>query len=336
MLTTLLLLPLFSGIYVFGAAVDFRASTIDRRQALTLRAQQRNLGSFDLTPILPPASVTSWRAVNAPESCTTYAGQQDGSECRTDLTAVSIQFEDCGDEFVVCRCADAEMSMNDVFERLGRVPIGLRRYGGVVMVAAQAGSDTAHAYTWTSGEHTGDIHFFGDCGMETWVHEFMHAFDSAPDRPRPQSNGSRWQNALATDTCVPDSYSLTNAVEAYAQLGLLIIYQVVYGILPPGFTADCMSNQLAYMTSLPLFNGSTLFGNNCDIQDGPPARHTRPPNVLDPSRTFQTQRPSSTEGGPAVIATSRRSGANSTVTIELNSSWLRCMFALFIGAWLFS
>ncbi|KAJ7350609.1 hypothetical protein DFH08DRAFT_113752 [Mycena albidolilacea] len=49
-------------------------------------------------------------------------------------------------------------------DRFGRVPVGLRRYAGTIVIL----TDTApHAYTLT----TGDTHFFGDCEMNAWVHE---------------------------------------------------------------------------------------------------------------------------------------------------------------------
>jgi hypothetical protein len=52
--------------------------------------------------------------------------------------------------------------------------------------------------------------------------------------------------------------------------------QLYGGNLPPGFTADCMSNQLAFMLTFELYDPGPLFGNNCDIIDtGPPARYAR-------------------------------------------------------------
>ncbi|KAJ7863359.1 hypothetical protein B0H13DRAFT_2671433 [Mycena leptocephala] len=272
--------------------------------ALSLQPQQPDFSSFDLTSALPPAYLTQSEGIDLPPNCAAYVGE--GQECASDMTALSVHFEDCGDEFIVCRCSDAEMSMDTVLDRFGRVPVGLRRYAGTVVVLP----DTApHAYTVT----TGDTHFFGDCEMNTWVHEMTHAFDFATATW--QSSASGWAAAIEADSCVPDVYSLKNEMEDFAQVGVIMIYMQLYGgNLPPGFTADCMSNQLAFMLTFELYDPGPLFGNNCDIIDtGPPARHTLPPAVLDPSRVFQSlspddgdsSGPTSVDGGAAAAPTNR-------------------------------
>ncbi|KAJ7471096.1 hypothetical protein FB451DRAFT_1037158 [Mycena latifolia] len=229
---------------------------------LTLQPQQPDFGTFDLTSALPPASVTRSVPIPLPPSCEAYIGPD--QECTSDMAALNVTFEDCGDAFTVCRCADAEMSTDTVLDRLGRLPVGLRRYAGTLFVL---GDPSAHAYTLT----TGGTHFFGDCAMDAWVHEMVHAFDFANDPP--QSNSSEWAAALAEDTCVPDDYSLTNAVEDFAQVGVLKIYMLLHaGALPLGFTADCMANQLGFVDALPLYDPESLFGNNCDIAGGPQAQ----------------------------------------------------------------
>ncbi|KAJ7680051.1 hypothetical protein B0H17DRAFT_943512 [Mycena rosella] len=230
---------------------------------LTLQPQQIDFSTFDLTSSLPPAYITLSMPIALPASCATYVGAE--QECTSEMTALTVAFEDCGDMFTVCRCADAQMSTDTVLDRLGRVPVGLRRYVGVVIVL----NDTEpNAYTLFNG----DIHFFGDCAMDTWVHEMTHAFDFAS--PTPQSNSSDWAAALAGDSCVPDDYSLTNRVEDFAQVGVLKTYILLHGgTLPPGFVVDCMANQLAFVDSLALYDPGPLFGNTCHIIDnGPVAR----------------------------------------------------------------
>ncbi|KAJ6543573.1 hypothetical protein DFH09DRAFT_1367915 [Mycena vulgaris] len=271
---------------------------------LTLPPQRFDFSSFDLTSSLPPAEITLAEPVSLPDSCAQYVGP--AQECTSDMTALNVYFEDCGSPFTVCRCADAEMSMDTVLDRFGRVPVGLRRYAGPIVVL----SDTAgpHAYTLTSG----DSHFFGDCAVDAWVHEMMHAFDFAGATM--QSNSSGWAEALAADSCVPDQYSLTNQVEDFAQVGVLKTYMLLHGSLPPKFTAECMANQLAFMDALELYDPGTLFGNNCDIIDnGPSARHTTAPAILDPSRTFHPVPPDdnafTASADPNAAATARAKSA---------------------------
>ncbi|KAJ7112810.1 hypothetical protein C8R43DRAFT_133233 [Mycena crocata] len=237
---------------------------------LTLEPQQHDFSTFDLTDALQPAYITSASPptyINAPEnlltSCSAYVGPD--QECTSNMTATSVRFEDCGADFIVCRCADAEMSMATALERFGRVPVGLRRYAGTIVILSDS---LPHAYTLT----TGDTHLFGDCEVDAWIHEMMHAFDFAVDAK--QSDAAGWDAALAADSCVPDAYSTINRVEDFAQVGVLKIYSLLYGTLPPGFSADCMANQLGFMNTFALFDPGPLFGNNCDIIDGgPPPRY---------------------------------------------------------------
>ncbi|KAJ7052106.1 hypothetical protein C8F01DRAFT_1066533 [Mycena amicta] len=251
--------------------------------ALSLTPQQPNFSAFDLESDLPPAYSVLSTPIDPPSNCLQHVGAT--SECTSEMSALSVIFEDCGSAFTVCRCGDATMSMDTLVDRLGRVPVGLRRYAGTIMAFANVTNLGPSAYTLDT---SGDTHFFGDCEMDTWIHEITHAFDFA--LPAWQSSAPGWTEALDADTCVPDVYSQTNAVEDFAQLSVILVYQILHGgNLPPGFSADCMANQLAFLSSLIVYNAGTLFGNNCDIVDGgPPGRHTDPPATLDPSRTFET------------------------------------------------
>ncbi|KAJ7278227.1 hypothetical protein C8J57DRAFT_1060162 [Mycena rebaudengoi] len=264
--------------------------------AVTLDAQQPEF-DFDLQSALPPASSTLSELSVLPGDCAAYVGPD--NECKSTMTAVNATFNDCGDPFTVCRCDNATMSMDTILDRFGRVPVGLRRYVGTVIVL---GDTEPHAYTLTTGE----THFFGDCAMDTWIHEASHSFDFASAH----SSDPGWAQALASDTCVPDSYSRTNQIEAFAQMSVMKIYTLLYnGHLPPGFRADCMAHQLDFMAALPFYNATSLFGNTCAIFDGlSGARfvpllhiningqvltqfirsHNIPPAVLDPTRAFKT------------------------------------------------
>lgn len=52
-------------------------------------------------------------------------------------------------------------------------------------------------------------------------------------------------------------------------MSVVKIYMLLHdGNLPPGLRADCMSNQLDFMATLPVFNTTSLFGNTCNIPDG--------------------------------------------------------------------
>ncbi|KAJ7615342.1 hypothetical protein FB45DRAFT_801789 [Roridomyces roridus] len=251
---------------------------------LTLHSQATSFSTFDLANDLTPAKSTLSSLAVVPAACADYQGPS--SECTTgNMSATAVTFEDCGSAFTVCRCSDADMSMTDGIDRLARVPVGLRRFVGSVML--MNGHGQTDAYTNLS---TGDIHMFGVTQMDTWVHEATHSFDYAVPSAA-QSNSAAWESALTDDSCASDDYSLTNRAEDFAQLSVLKVYMLLHsGVLPQPFKSACMENQLAFISSLPVYSDTTsLFGNTCEIPDGAQGvRHSTPPAVLDESRVFRT------------------------------------------------
>jgi len=240
---------------------------------------QANAFNFNLAQSLPRAS-TKYTALDAiPDFClSTTVGPN--AECKATMTATSVTFDDCGDPFTICRCSDAQMSMDEAVDRFARVPTGLRRYIGNMFIM---GDNQTHAYTLTNG----DIHMFNDCQMETWLHESTHAFDFASGQGISRSQG--WTNALQSDSCVPDTYAQTNPTEDFAQVAVIKIYEMARGELPPGFDFNCMANQIDFMDNLPLFDEETLFGNTCDVPDTDGftgARKIKAPASLNTTKVF--------------------------------------------------
>ncbi|KAF8071490.1 hypothetical protein FPV67DRAFT_1481396 [Lyophyllum atratum] len=275
------LFTLVSSLICIGSAAPLRARPRDAPSpaatptALTLKAQQDSF-TFDLseTLALPASSVQPLAQV--PPNCATYNSLQ--SECPTYFEAVNVTYDDCGDAWTVCRCSTANMTMDTAVERLGRIPVGLRRYVATVIVAPDL---EAHAYTLTSGE----IHMFGDTAVDSWVHEAAHAFDWATGTPL--SGTPEWLKAIESDSCVPDTYSATGANEDFAQVTVMKVYSLIHGnSLPDGWSLDCMSNQMDYMSGLSQFNKAELFGNTCAIAGSDPfSRHSAPPPVT-PTRVL--------------------------------------------------
>ncbi|KAJ7493642.1 hypothetical protein FB451DRAFT_446983 [Mycena latifolia] len=150
------------------------------------------------------------------------------------------------------------MTLDTAVDCLACVPIGLRRFIGIF------GGGT-HAYTDLA---SGDIHLFGDCRTDTWIHEASHAFDFAVWNSS-HSSSARWNNALSRDSCATDDCALTNRVEAFAPASIMNIYMLLHSRhTPVGFQSSCMSNQLAFLNALSLYNDTRLFGNTCAINDG--------------------------------------------------------------------
>ncbi|KAF7327086.1 hypothetical protein MKEN_00284400 [Mycena kentingensis (nom. inval.)] len=251
------------------------------------------------------------------------------------LTAYSLVFADCGarSPFILCHCADAEMSPETAIDRLARVPVGLRRFLGTLFVMPLQAEDTgisARGYTQLG---SGDVHLFGDCSMDLWVHEAAHAMDYADD-DNALSSSSGWLDALATDTCTTDDYALTNEIEAFAQLSTTFLYILLHSNTPPpGLEIPCMQNQINYLRGLAQLDPLTLFGNRCDIDDGVVGvRHNAAPRVLDPTRTFATV-PLETMQTAAPPSRGRgRNGASPRSSVRrLWSTWGLTFWALYIS-----
>ncbi|KAG6816664.1 hypothetical protein H0H87_004024 [Tephrocybe sp. NHM501043] len=296
---------------------------------------QRDSFSFDLGTTLVLANSTIHQLQLVPASCSAYT-----AECPTAYQAVNVTYDDCGDAWTVCRCPSANMTLNTAVERLGRIPVGLRRYVGTVLVSPDV---ETHAYTLTSG----DIHMFGDTEVNSWVHEIVssgllkaaHAYDWASGKPF--SETPEWYQAIGNDTCVPDTYSATSAGEDFAQVIVMKIFSMIHSdSLPDGWSLDCMSHQMQYMSSLPLFNKDELFGETCAILGSDhSSRHSKAP-LVTPKRVQpnypalpQTVTPgllpvaAAAEISPTPTMTSKLNKDNAASSLYQASSWAAAFFA---------
>lgn len=84
------------------------------------------------------------------------------------LRSVNVTYNDCGSSFQLCHCASADLTLDESVKLLGRVPVGLRRYAGLIAVMPVEGGSGEHAYTLSN---TGEIHIFGKAHVRTWLHE---------------------------------------------------------------------------------------------------------------------------------------------------------------------
>lgn len=148
-----LLLALFaSQAYAHVAKLEART--------LSNTPQTSGYSTFDLLDIPGPSrSYTTLSTV--PSICAQYTGS--GQECETTMQAFDVTLGDCGSTWTLCRCTNADIGLEEAMDHLARVPIGLRRNVGTVMIMPDT---TAHAYTLG-----GDIHYFGVCSQRTWIHE---------------------------------------------------------------------------------------------------------------------------------------------------------------------
>ncbi|KAK0454258.1 uncharacterized protein EV420DRAFT_1555981 [Desarmillaria tabescens] len=286
------------------------ASSVVHRRDLNLTAQESGL-KFDIPNLIRPQSTTV-SLPSVPSACVRYTGS--GKECAGSMDAVNVTFADCGSPYTICRCSSANITLDDAIDALARVPVGLRRYVGTVMVMP---GSSAHAYTYTS---SGEIHFFGVCSQRTWIHESTHAASGALGINAASGSGS-WEEAVSKDTCVPDNYAKTNLAEDLAQMSVVKVYSLLNkNSLPLGFTVDCMSNQWAFLDGLPLYNPDTLLGGSCSFEpDNAEALHNiAPPITSTVSSSSLTKVVLASSSGSTVSTAS----SPASTTLSTNSSIL--------------
>ncbi|EIN06297.1 hypothetical protein PUNSTDRAFT_127630 [Punctularia strigosozonata HHB-11173 SS5] len=285
---------------------------------------------FDLLDIPAPPYRLS-QLSDLPNECANLTGS--GASCPSAMIGYSAGYDDCASPWTVCHCITSNITIIEAVEHLARIPVGLRRNIGTVMVFP------GPMHTGTSFTVGRDMHFFGVCSQRAWIHNSVLVSDND------HSTSQGWLDAVDADSCVPDTPSQTNSTEDFAQTGVLEVYRLLHGDLPLGFSADCMANQLAYVGNLSLFNKTTLFGGTCGIVDDwtPSAPHTVGPafrvsgdTVLsgsytdytgiadptvwvdgaspteDPGTAPFTSRASATEPAPAPSATTKTSGGFGT------------------------
>lgn len=123
---------------------------------------------FNLTSYLPIPSYTIVTTAHAGSQC---YGDVDG--CYGQPFAADVTYSDCGASWRLCICDLSQMtrpamSVEVAVERLGRVPIGLRRFVKKIYLLSPGMNQTEpSAYTLRNGV----VVCFGDCQMETWIHE---------------------------------------------------------------------------------------------------------------------------------------------------------------------
>ncbi|KAF8885478.1 hypothetical protein BD779DRAFT_1673654 [Infundibulicybe gibba] len=231
-----------------------------------------SLSSLNLSSVLSKAGVQNLTYLpNLPAACNS------SSSICPDISSHNITLDDCSDPWTLCHCPSSNISLDTAVDRLSQIPVGLRRY--IATITVMPGD--SRAYTLLSG----DINIFGDLPVEAWIHESAHAFDFALNVSH--SGSPQWLAAVGNDSCVPDSYSATDLVEDFAQHALLKTYTLFNNLPPFPTSTKCMANQLAYVSSLALFNFSTFFGNTCAIGTNDGARHIAPP--LPPSNVTHSQ-----------------------------------------------
>ncbi|EJD43670.1 hypothetical protein AURDEDRAFT_167392 [Auricularia subglabra TFB-10046 SS5] len=181
---------------------------------------------------------TLWRAptvsrssVAVPQICKDHA--KDAGCNVNNVVARRVQYNDCAQSWVLCKCGESNMSMDTIEARFARVPVGIRSYVGGVLAQSASGCSAANY----NGQF---IRFKGDCGVSVFLHESGHSVDKG------MSNSQAFKNAVAADTCVPDDYSNASYAEDWTQNNVCLTYTNYFEPLKNVAPRDpsCMHRQI--------------------------------------------------------------------------------------------
>ncbi|KAH7103758.1 hypothetical protein BKA62DRAFT_50392 [Auriculariales sp. MPI-PUGE-AT-0066] len=189
---------------VFAALLGGACAQFDRIDKPTLWNDGLPLSDY---PKGLQSVAAKWEPVGAPDKCVDKANEMQGCPLDT-LEARRVTYADCETPWILCRCANATMSMDTITERFGWVPVGVRSYvGGLIVSPEPVASASA------SGDF---LNFNGECVVPVFIHESGHTLDQG------SSSNMDWIHGIENSTCVADYYSQSNAVENFAQVRQLM------------------------------------------------------------------------------------------------------------------
>ena len=264
-----------------GLIISTEAHAVPSRPSLHGRnlnkaAMLSDFAALTAQPDRIPPSVkgiaTQWAQGRYPQNCYDKAREAiSGTDLRPkcqlhDLEVYDVTYEDCStgrDPWIMCRCSNAELSIQETIDGMGTVPTGAR--SNVLHVVTMNGFGGGGGYSdWNSI-------FCGGHPDTTWFsHESMHCNDRVMGQSGAFSNGQTWADAIAKDSCVPDTYSDNNPTEDFAQVGTYLNYQLNgHNVDYTGKSATCFDNQLdaakSFMGPLMQPNGTCF---NAPGKDG--------------------------------------------------------------------
>ncbi|KAH7321847.1 hypothetical protein BKA65DRAFT_407849, partial [Rhexocercosporidium sp. MPI-PUGE-AT-0058] len=136
-----------------------------------------------------------------------------------------------------CRHRNAPISQASMIDLFGRMPVHERQW--IQHVIAIPGANSAYM-------GSAIIVFRGSVGTPSvFQHETGHALDFYKNGFQTSARWE-WLDAIRQDTCVPDNYANTNAVEDFAQIGVVSLFAIANpGGLDPAFgqTWHCLLSQ---------------------------------------------------------------------------------------------
>ncbi|OBT83639.1 hypothetical protein VE02_08043 [Pseudogymnoascus sp. 03VT05] len=179
-----------------------------------------------------------WAHGTIPESCAKQGKNANPPLKPSDFHIFDVHYTDCAEAWIMCRHKDAQLSINQLIDYFGRLPVHERQSVSYVMGVPGGGS----AY-----EIGGMVVFQGNtASISVFQHEVGHAVDAYNNADGTSSSKPIFAEALKKDSCVPDAYANTNKVEDWTQVSVLLMYDKVVpgGLNTIGANWACLGAQL--------------------------------------------------------------------------------------------
>ncbi|KAK4221920.1 hypothetical protein QBC38DRAFT_448722 [Podospora fimiseda] len=162
---------------------------------------------------------TKWAWGTLPKHC--YDTASGNGYCNPyDVEVWDIKYSECNVAHTFCRCNNSPLSIDQVAQNFGRVPVGARQW-----IRYVSSHPAPQCSAWNGGNN---MVFLGNCVNRQSVtfHEVAHSLDSwaVGSSGSAYSNTQQWKNIVAMGSCVPDDYSKASWAENWAQVAVMSAY----------------------------------------------------------------------------------------------------------------
>ncbi|KAL8946976.1 MAG: hypothetical protein Q9222_006695 [Ikaeria aurantiellina] len=218
---------LILGVSLFSALIQ--ADVWDPSAELTKPPLAKNLdyltkGMYANYPA-SPSKRDKWGDGFIPEDCYNLAKGNGNSP--TEIETYNVNYDDCNTAWVLCWHKQSILSLDDLIDNFGRVPVGARQFVRHVISLP----DDAVGAQNSNGNIM--LNAIGGTPIDVFFHETGHSLDLHGGYTKGQlSSSQNWIDNYNQDSHVPDGYAGSDAIEDVAQSTVLAAYNVQ---VPGGF-----------------------------------------------------------------------------------------------------
>ncbi|KAM7187515.1 hypothetical protein V8F33_011162 [Rhypophila sp. PSN 637] len=215
---------------------------------------------------------TRWAWGTIPRTC--YNQAVEGYCNPYDMEIYDVKYSDCGTPVTICRCNNAPMTINQLSDAIGKLPVKGRQWA--LYFSHFTGNSCS---AWAAGVN---IAILGNCQQSAVFHELTHVLDSYALNTNGQaySRQGEWAQIVLKGSCVATYYARGSGwPESYAEAGVMTAYHVnVRSIwdLDVGCMADQMGKNIEQLGGiLKRQSGATcnrLWAKDPAVCMGPAAR----------------------------------------------------------------